>query len=364
MGFKRSNIDECVYYQGTTIFLCYVDDSILIDPDPRNIDQVFKEFNVLKYKVTDEGEIDDYLGVKIERLPDGAIKFTQPHLIDSILKDLHLLREGKGESRYKTKTSPTPAQSTTILSRDTEGDPHEASWSYRSVIGKLNFLKKSSCPDIAYAVHNCARFSSDPKVIHSRAVKRIGRYLLGTHNKGIIIRPDPSRSVEVHADADFCGLFKPETAIFDLVTAKSRTGYLISYMGCPIIWASKLQTETALSTTEAKYNSCSEALRNVIPIVEILKEAAIMGIKVESTKAKVYCKLFCDNSGACELIRLPKMRPRTKHINTRLHHFREHVVKGTFSVEQISTDDQLADIAMKPLPTSLFVKFRCLIQGW
>jgi hypothetical protein len=187
---------------------------------------------------------------------------------------------------------------------------------------------------------------------------------LGTRDKGIIIRPDPSRSVEVHADADFCGLFKPETAIFDPVTAKSRTGYLISYMGCPIIWASKLQTETALSTTEAEYNSCSEALRNVIPIVEILKEAATMGIEVGPPKAKVYCKLFCDNSGACELIRLPKMRPRTKHINTRLHHFREHVVKGTISVEQISTDDQLADIATKPLPTSLFVKFRHLIQGW
>jgi hypothetical protein len=230
MGFTRSDIDKCVYYRGTTIFLCYVDDSILIDPNPANIDKVFQEFNTLKYKVTDKGEIDDYLGVKIERLPDGAIKFTQPHLIDNILRDLGLLRkEGdEGEPKYETKTCDTPAQSTTILSRDTEGQPHEASWSYRSVIGKLNFLEKSSRPDLAYAVHNCARFSSDPKVIHGRAVKRIGRYLLGTRDKGIIMRPDPTRSVEVHADADFCGLFDPETAVFDPITAKSRTGYVVS----------------------------------------------------------------------------------------------------------------------------------------
>jgi hypothetical protein len=31
----------------------------------------------------------------------------------------------------------------------------------------------------------------------------------------------------------------------------SKTGYVIMYAGCPIIWVSKLQTEVALSTTEA-----------------------------------------------------------------------------------------------------------------
>jgi histone deacetylase 1/2 len=364
MGFVRSKIDECVYYRGSTIFLCYIDDLILIAPDPREIDKVFQEFKTLKYNVTDEGQIDNYLGVKVELLPDGAIKLTQPHLIDQVLKDLNLLQSNQEGSKYSPKVCDTPAQSTTILQRDPEGPAHEESWSYCSVIGKLNFLEKSSRPDLAYSVHNCARFSSAPKVAHSKAVKRIGRYLAGTRNKGIIMTPDPTRSVEVHADADFSGLYDPETAIFDPVTAKSRTGYLVSYMGCPIIWASKLQTETAISTTEAEYNSCSEALRNVIPILDILNEAKDLGLDIGPPKAKIYCKLFCDNSGACELIQLPKMRPRTKHINTRLHHFREHVVKGIVTIEQISTEDQLADIATKPLPLQLFLKFRHLIQGW
>jgi hypothetical protein len=96
-------------------------------------------------------------------------------------------------------------------------------------------------------------------------------------------------------------------------------------MGCPIIWASKLQTKTTLSITKAEYNACSEALCNVIPIIDLLKEAVALDIQVTPLKAKVLCQLFCNNSGACELIRLPKMRPRTKHINTGLHHFREHV---------------------------------------
>ena len=37
----------------------------------------------------------------------------------------------------------------------------------------------------------------------------------------------------------------------------SRTGFVISYAGCPIYWASKLQTEIALSTTEAEYMALS-----------------------------------------------------------------------------------------------------------
>jgi hypothetical protein len=82
--------------------------------------------------------------------------------------------------------------------------------------------------------------------------------------------PDSSKSIEVFADADFCGLYNSETALYDPVTAKSRTGYVIKFMGCPIIWSSKLQTETALSTCEAEYISCSESLQAIIPIINLL----------------------------------------------------------------------------------------------
>ena len=169
---------------------------------------------------------------------------------------------------------------------------------------------------------------------------------------------------KIFADADFCGLYNPETALYDPVTAKSCSGYVVKYMSCPIVWANKLQTETALSTTEAEYISCSEALRTVIPIMDLLDEAKTHGIGVAAPKTKVLCKLFCDNSGAVELMRLPKFRPRTKHINTKLHHFREHVASGRISVQYVPTTDQQGDIATKPLAVLLFEKFRNLILGW
>jgi histone deacetylase 1/2 len=205
LGFKQSNVDECVYYRNSTILLCYVDDTILIDPDDTEINKVIQQLKDLQFNVTDEGQIEDYLGVRIQRLDNGQIQMSQPHLIQQILEDLNLEQSAhsQGSSRYTAKTQSIPAPSTVILQRDVEGESHKEKWSYRSVIGKLNYLEKSTRPDLAYAVHNAARFSSDPKTSHSQAVKRIGRYLLGTKDKGIIMTPDPSRSIEVFADADF-----------------------------------------------------------------------------------------------------------------------------------------------------------------
>jgi hypothetical protein len=161
------------------------------------------------------------------------IEMSQPYLVQQILQDLALLPPNgttTKPSKYMPKTVDTPAASTVILERNPEGEPHKETWSYRSVIGKLNYLEKSSRPDLAYLVHNAARFSSDPKTRHSQAVKRIGRYLLGTQDKGIIFEPDPTRSLEVFSDADFCGLYDPETALYDPVTSKPRTGFIIKFM--------------------------------------------------------------------------------------------------------------------------------------
>ena len=364
IGFKQSKIDACVYYRDQTVFLTYVDDTIILSPDPTEADRVVAQLRALKYDVTDEGEISDYLGVKVERQQDGTIKLTQPQLIDQILQDLNLIGQQPPKDT-KAKAASTPALSSVILQRDKDGPPHAEGWNYRSVIGKLNFLEKSTRPELSYQVHQCARFSADPKASHAKAVKRIGRYLLATRDAGIILKPDPSKSFDVWVDSDFCGQWDPDTAIYDPTTARSRTGYIIMYAGCPILWASKLQTETALSTTESEYSASSEALRNALPLMELIQEAHEQGINVPSPQTKMHCKLFIDNAGAVELFRLPKMRPRTKHINTKMHHFREHLLyqQGKITAHHVPTESQLADIATKPLSEALFIKFWKLITG-
>ena len=212
-------------------------------------------------------------------------------------------------------------------------------------------------PKITYAIHQCARFCAAPKKSHGEAVKQIGRYLLGTSNKGLILSPT-AVSFECWADASHAGEWTRMNADINATTAKSRSGYVILYAGCPIIWASKLQTEIALSSTEAEYIALSQALREVIAITNLMKEAVKMGIRIGTTKSSVHCRLFEDNTGALELAKVPKMRPRTKHLNIKYHHFREHVRRGLVSVHAVTTTQQIADIFTKPLNPTFFIQHR------
>ena len=358
IGFTPSKFDPCLYYRKSIVFLVYIDDCIVFGPHDKAIDEVVKDLRMSSknFTIDDQGEVGDFLGIQIQTRDDGSIVLTQPQLIDSIIHDLHLQRG--------SNTKNTPAITTKLLHKDAEGTEMTPEFHYRSVIGKLNFLEKSTRPDISVSVHQCVRFTEHPKRCHAEAVKRIGRYLLGTRDKGIIIDPNSPWHFDCWVDADYAGNWRYENAHVDPMTSKSRSGWIVRFAGAPITWASKMQTITALSTTEAEYIALSTSLREVIPLMGILKEAREHGINIKDIPPKVHCTVFEDNSGALELARLPKMRPRTKHINQAFHHFREHVERGDIIVNATPTEDQLADILTKPLPEAIFQKHRQSIMGW
>ena len=136
------------------------------------------------------------------------------------------------------------------------------------------------------------------------------------------------------------------------------------YAGCPIVSKSQLQTEIALSTTEAKYTGLSYALREVIPLMELLKEMKEKRFNFLDHKLKVHCRVFEDNSGAIEMAVVNKWRPRTKHLATKLHHFRSYVNYGKISVHKIDTSLQPEYVLTKPLNSDLIQRHRKTIMGW
>ncbi len=355
LGFKQSEQDPCILWRDKTIIVIYTDDTIVTGPDEKQIDAAIKDIGT-EFVITSQEKVSDFLGVNIARDENnGSFVLTQQLLIKSILNDLGLKDDSNGRN--------TPALSSIILREYKESQPYNEKWNYRSVIGKLNYLEKSTRPDIAYAVHQCARFMENPKVEHAKAIKAIGRYLLATKDKGILCIPD-ERPLECYSDADFAGNWNKIESEFNKDTARSRTGYIIKYAGCPLVWGSKLQTEIALSTTESEYVALSTSLREVIPLMELIKELEGAGFAIKKDKPRVYCEAFEDNEGALEMARSPKMRPRTKHINIKYHHFRDAVKKGDIVINAIDTEEQQADIMTKPLDEKAFIYLRKMIMGW
>jgi hypothetical protein len=217
--------------KGQNIYVLYKDYYILMGPNPEELDNM--KMKDAKLDLTVEGDISDSLGVKISYHEGETTHKNQPHLIDSILKELHL-------DQRNSKCKNIPAAGSKLLSEHTASVAFEEHFNYQLVIGKLNYMKTSTRPDNAYAVHQCTRFVSNPKVEHGNGVKWLGRYLQGTKDKGIILKPKGS-SFDIYVDADFAGNWNKDEATKDDSTARSGYGYFIRYMGCPNLWASKLK---------------------------------------------------------------------------------------------------------------------------
>ena len=91
------------------------------------------------------------------------------------------------------------------------------------------------------------------------------RYLRSTSDQGIIFKPDK-------------GEWTPDQQATDPPACMSRTGYVIFYVNCPIIWASKLQMTIALLTTEAEYVALLTSVQDVIYFMNLIDEMKTFGI--------------------------------------------------------------------------------------
>jgi hypothetical protein len=187
--------------------------------------------------------------------------------------------------------------------------------------------------------------------------------LASTRDKGISLKPN-SKGFECYVDASHAGDWKQSAAADDPSMARSRTGYVIQFAGYPVVWASKIQTEIALSVTEAEYIALSMAAREILPLLSLAKEAAKLKVIPDVDTPKIRCRIFEDNIGAVEMANVPKMRPRTKHLNVKYHFFRQFVQKGMLIVEHIAGERQMADILTKALEVVTFLKHRKKMMGW
>ena len=353
-GFRQSSHDPCAFLRKGIVVLVYVDDCLFFGKSGQALDDLIADLKT-EFDLTHEGNVGAFLGIDITTLPDGRFELQQQGLIDKVLTETGM----HNAAPVKTPAIATP------LGSDPNGESPQESWNYATVIGMLMYLASNSRPDIAFAVHQCARFTHAPRASHEQAVKRILRYLIGTKSRGLVFSPnsDGSLQLDCFVDADFAGLWGSEDDQ-DPISVKSRTGYVLTLNGCPLQWVSKLQTEIALSTMEAEYIALSQSMRELIPMRGMVSEIGTTLGLVSSKQPLLHSTVFEDNNGARTLATVPRLTPRSKHIAVKYHFFRHHVASGTINVERIDTSEQKADIFTKGLTAETFQTVRYLLMGW
>jgi hypothetical protein len=368
-GYKASENDKCMFiHPNGTIILSYVDDLLIFSKSEDTIksllDSLRTEFELTEEQIEQDKNHDVYsfLGIEVDIENDSEGKNRKPAKItlrqQSLIKKV--LKEAKMEN---CNGKDTPAHEKP-LGTDKNGAPFVEDWDYATVVGMLMYLVHTR-PDIQFAVHQCARFTHCPRASHAEAIHRICRYLKGTADRGLELKPlKPGGLLQLdcYVDADFSGLYDVEDPL-DPVSSKSRTGFVFYLGNCPVVWSSKLQQETSLSTVEAEYCGLSEAMRSLIPMRRLVLEIA-QGLKLETTKSRVFSKVFEDNKGAIAVATAPAMTSRTKHINVKYHFFKSHIGEDKgIVIEHIGTEEQIADIFTKGLCARLFVKLRDKLMG-
>ena len=121
-GFMQSKHYDCLFYRGKVMYALYTDDSILGAPTCQELEEAIEAIKDAKLQITLEGDLADFLGVKIKRKSTKEIIFTQPHLIDDIHNDLGLKHAKDGKE--------TPTASSRILMRNDNGVNHDKSLHY------------------------------------------------------------------------------------------------------------------------------------------------------------------------------------------------------------------------------------------
>jgi hypothetical protein len=174
-------------------------------------------------------------------------------------------------------------------------------------------------------------------------------------------------TLDCYVDADFAGLWNYEDDQ-DLLCVRSRSGYVMTLGNCPIHWTSKLQTEIALSTTEAEYISLAPALCEFIPLRHAYENLLTAFDLTKTCSITVKSTIFEDNNGAISTAGTQKMTSHTKHIAVKYHFvkslFGASSSNTTFDLQKIDTQEQKADVFTKGLGAEAFLRIRKLLCNY
>ena len=113
-----------------------------------------------------------------------------------------------------------------------------------------------------------------------------------------------------------------------------------------ISWRSKKQTVVARSNNEAEYRALTATTAELIWLRWLLQDLSV--------DCSTTTKLHSDNQSAIQISHNGVFHERIKHIEIDCHFIRHHLLQGTLTLQSVSSQDQLADISTKPLPSRTF----------
>ncbi|CDO77187.1 hypothetical protein BN946_scf184705.g12 [Trametes cinnabarina] len=332
LRMSQSDVDQAVFYclEGTDIIVIvvHVDDLTIVAATVALIAEVKTKLRKA-FDISDEGEVHWILGFAVERdRPNRRLSLSQTAYIKSIVRRFGL------EDAKPVSTPMDPHAALSVA--QSPSTPAEIGAMrdvpYREAVGSLMYASLGTRPDITYAVSILSRFSDNPGHAHWVAVHRVLRYLNGTKHLKLTYGAT-SLDLVGYSDADG-SMHKDRKAI---------SGYAFLIDGGAVSWSSKRQELISLSTTESEY----------VAVTHAAKEALWLRLLIGQVFAPFVdpLTLYSDNQSAIALARDNQYHARIKHIDIRFHFIRWVIEDKKLCLVYCPTDDMVADVLTKALPS-------------
>ena len=168
LGFRQCRADYSVFVndEGVVLLIIYVDDIALFAKEPKAI-QAAKDELMSAYKMRDLGQLNTFIGIQIERLPNGNVFLHQTKYASDILE-----RFGFAIENGSKHGASTPFDAALVIApRDGICTSDELKH-YQEMVGCLNWLTTITRPDMAYTAQKLAQFNANPPDTAIQACKR------------------------------------------------------------------------------------------------------------------------------------------------------------------------------------------------
>jgi hypothetical protein len=342
LGFKKVlSLPSCFILQRGDVKVLiplYVDDKLLICNSRKFADGLIKDF-AARHKLRHLGPATQILGIAIKRdREQRTITLSQPNYINKMLAKFGFA---------DCKPRHTPMLEGLTLSKATEpmtdAERREmADVPYLQVIGSFMFAASTTRPDIAFTVHQLARYCSDPRPQHWAVAKHLFRYLRATIDFGLVLGGNGANRFTLEAFSDAAwGDCKDD--------GRSTSGYAVFLGKACVAWNSTKQPVVAKSTMEAELIGANKAGAAVIHLRNALGEIGYTQSQATS--------LMLDNTAAIKVAKEPEHFGRAKHIQLRWFWIREAVENNELRIGFVPTGEMVSDIFTKALGRQKHIKF-------
>ena len=327
-GVRKSVNDPNLYLCSDCelILLLYVDDLLLTVKDRTRINNTKARLHS-RYKMSDLDPARKFLGLEIDRLPNGYIQLHQKPFILKVLQRFNMQECNGVHTPMEPGRRLVAAQDSNKLMDQRE---------YQSLVDSLMYIAVETRPDLAFALSVLSKYNSKPTTDHLLATKRVLLYLMETSGMALVYG-----SVDMligYTDSDFAG---------DLNDRKSTSGYVFTLAGIAVSWKSKKQSLVSLSSTEAEYIACSKAIQEGIWLRRLYHEITHRELNAIPPSIQL---VLSDSQGAICLAKAPRFNTRTKHIDIKYHFVQNACPQGLIELNYLPTAEMPADIMTKVLP--------------